>query len=109
MTALIKKIFFRFFVPNSVPWKFVVAFFADIHQIFEVKTNACVSYVARIEHNLVMNNIAKPLMTYLTQTTVDECSFINEASSAILPFFRFVECFCKIFSHNSLKINKPLH
>ena len=109
MTALIKKIFFRFSVSDSVPRKIVVTIFTDIHQIFKVKTNACIVYVARIEHNLVMNNIAKPLMTYLTQTTVDECSFINEASSAILPFFRFVECFCKIFSHNSLKINKPLH
>lgn len=87
MTALIKKIFFRFSVSDSVPWKFVVTFFADIHQIFEVKTNACVSYVACIEHNFVMNYITELLMTYLTQATVNKCSLINEASSAILPFF----------------------
>lgn len=87
MTALIKKILFRFSVSDSVPRKIVVAFFTDIHQIFKVKTNACVSYVACIEHNLVMNYITELLVTYLTQTTVDECSFINEASSAILPLF----------------------
>lgn len=87
MTALIKKIFFRFFVSDSVPRKIVVTIFTDIHQIFKVKTNACVSYVACIEHNFVMNYITELLVTYLTQATVDKRSLINETLSAILPLF----------------------
>lgn len=87
MTALIKKIFFWFSVSDSVPRKIVVTIFTDEQQIFEVKTNACVSYVVCIEHNFVMNYITELLVTYLTQATVNKCSLIYETLSAILPLF----------------------